>query len=104
MIQREQQFAEKLHAYTLPRTTPNSRVRDLVDMVLLIRSGTLESGRIVEALHLTFGRRATHSLPGALTSPPEEWAAPFARLAAECNLQLSVSEAFGILMKFCSAL
>ena len=26
MIQREQQFAEKLHAYTLPRTTPNSRV------------------------------------------------------------------------------
>ena len=104
MIQREQQFAEKLHAYTLPRTTPNSRVRDLVDMVLLIRSDTLESGRVVEALHATFGRRATHSVPAALTPPPEEWAAPFARLAAECSLQLSVSEAFGIVMEFCAAL
>jgi hypothetical protein len=104
MIQREQQFAEKLHAYTLPRTKPNSRVRDLVDMVLLIQSGTLDSGRIVQALHATFGRRATHSVPEALTPPPEEWSAPFARLAAECSLELSVSEAFGIVMEFCAAL
>ncbi len=30
IIQKEQQFAEKLHAYTLPRpSAPNSRVRDL---------------------------------------------------------------------------
>jgi hypothetical protein len=104
MIQREQQFAEKLHAYTLPRITPNSRVRDLVDMVLLIQSGTLESDRVVPALHATFGRRATHSLPEALTPPPDEWSAPFARLAAECSLELSVSEAFGIVMEFCAAL
>ena len=104
MIQREQQFAEKLHAYTLPRTTPNSRVRDLVDMVLLIQSGTLESSRVARALHATFGRRATHSVPEALTPPPEEWSAPFARLAAECSLELSVSEAFGILMEFWAAL
>jgi len=104
MIQREQQFAEKLHAYTLPRTKPNSRVRDLVDMVLLIQSGTLDSGRLVQALHATFGRRATHSVPEALTPPPEEWSAPFARLAAECSLELSVSEAFGIVMEFCAAL
>jgi len=104
MIQREQQFAEKLHAYTLPRTTPNSRVRDLVDMVLLIQSGTLESGLVVQALDATFGRRATHSVPEALTPPPAEWSAPFVRLAAECSLELSVSEAFGIVMEFCAAL
>ena len=104
MIQREQQFAEKLHAYTLPRTTPDSLVRDLVDMVLLIQSGTLETSRVVQALHATFGRRATHSVPATLTPPPEEWAAPFARLAAECSLKLSVSEAFGIVMEFCAAL
>ncbi len=28
MISREQQFAEKIHAYTLPRSSPNSRVKD----------------------------------------------------------------------------
>jgi len=36
MIAREQQFAEKIHAYTLPRSSPNSRVRDPVDLYLLI--------------------------------------------------------------------
>ena len=45
MIQREQQFAEKIHAYTLTRQgAANSRVRDLVDLTLLIRSGTLDRG------------------------------------------------------------
>ncbi len=61
IIQREQQFAEKLHAYTLPRTgTVNSRVRDLVDMVLLIQSGTLDPTVTTEALRSTFGRRGTY--------------------------------------------
>ena len=104
MIQREQQFAEKLHAYTLPRTPPDSLVRDLVDMVLLVRSGTLESGRVSQALHATFGRRATHSIPEALTPPPEEWSAPFARLAAECSLDLTAIEAFSVLIEFCAGL
>jgi len=104
MIQREQQFAEKLHAYTLPRTTPNSRVRDLVDMVLLIQSGTLEPGRVVQALDATFVRRAMHSVPEMLTPPPEEWNSPFARLAAECSLELSVSDAFKIVVEFCAGL
>jgi hypothetical protein len=31
MIPREQQFAEKIHAYTLLRSAENSRVKDLVD-------------------------------------------------------------------------
>ena len=102
MIQSEQQFAEKLHAYTLPRTTPNSRVRDLVDMVLLIQSGTLAPSRVVKALNATFGRRATHQVPETLTAPPEEWRSPFAAMAAECKLELSVEEAFRIVMEFCA--
>lgn len=35
MIVVEQQLAEKVHAYTLPRSGPNNRVKDLVDMALL---------------------------------------------------------------------
>src|SRR6202789_4156103 len=62
MIPREQQFAEKLHAYTLPRQgATNSRVRDLVDMVLLIHSGTLVRAKVAEAIRLTFERRGTHA-------------------------------------------
>ena len=58
-IAREQQFAEKLHAYTLPRNSANSRVKDLVDMTLLIASGELDRRRVADALHLTFERRGT---------------------------------------------
>jgi len=60
MIAREQQFAEKIHAYTLPRNAANSRVKDLVDLALLIGSDGLDKPRILEALRLTFERRATH--------------------------------------------
>ena len=104
MIQSEQQFAEKLHAYTLPRITPNSRVRDLVDMVLLIQSGTLDADRVVQALKATFARRATHEVPDTLTPPPDEWRSPFAAMAAECSLELSIEEAFRIVTEFCARL
>jgi hypothetical protein len=95
MIQREQQFAEKLHAYTLPRIgAVNSRVRDLVDMVLLIHSATLHTPTVVEALQCTFDRRATHPVPATLAPPPSDWSGPFRVLADECQLDLSASEAF----------
>ncbi len=68
-ISPEQHMAEKLHAYTLPRLTPNSRVRDLVDMELLRRSNVLDRGRVKEALRVVFARRKTHEPPEALTPP-----------------------------------
>src|SRR5258708_5213730 len=58
MIPREQQFAEKIHAYTLPRQgAANTRVRDLVHMVLLIESVTLARNKVAEAIRVTFERR-----------------------------------------------
>ncbi|MEI9979850.1 MAG: nucleotidyl transferase AbiEii/AbiGii toxin family protein [Edaphobacter sp.] len=105
MIQREQQFAEKLHAYTLPRGgAANSRVRDLVDMVLLIQPGTLDVSIASEALQSTFNRRGTHSLPTALEPPPADWSQPFQRLAEECRLDPSMNEAFAVLLQFYNSL
>jgi hypothetical protein len=95
MIQREQQFAEKIHAYTLPRPgAPNSRVRDLVDLALLIRSGTLDAARVIESLRQTFGRRNTHPLPPSLDEPPASWNRPFTAMAEECSLPITAIEAF----------
>ena len=95
MIHSEQQFAEKLHAYTLPRQgPPNSRARDLVDLTLLVRSGTLDAARVAESLRRTFARRGTHKLPPSLEQPPENWSAPFAAMAAECSLDVSVADAY----------
>jgi hypothetical protein len=95
MIPREQQFAEKLHAYTLPRRgAVNSRVRDLVDMVLLIRSDTLDMTKTADVLRITFARRTTHALPDVLLSPPADWERPFAALARECGLEIGLEDAF----------
>ena len=58
----EQHWAEKLHAYTRPRETPNSRVRDLVDLVLILNddagNGAREGGS-----RCNVPRRGTHSVP-----------------------------------------
>ena len=103
IIPREQQFAEKLHAYTLPRKgAANTRVRDLVDMVLLIQSGTLDKAQVGEAIRLTFGRRRTHTLPKTLLQPPADWQKPFEALAKECRLSEGIDSAFGALEKFLS--
>ena len=73
-ISKEQQFAEKLHAYTMPdRPRPNSRVKDLVDMVLMIRRFAMDLDRLADAIDATFNRRDSHSLPEVLTPPPENW-------------------------------
>jgi len=101
IIPREQQFAEKLHAYTLPRKgAANTRVRDLVDMVLLIQSGTLDKAQVGEAIRLTFDRRGSHTLPKALPKPPSDWNKPYDGLAKECGLSGTVDEAFAILDEY----
>jgi len=100
MIAREQQFAEKIHAYTLPRNTANSRVKDLVDLALLIGSGGLDKQRIMEALRLTFERRGTHDLPAILLPPPADWQVPFHALAEECGLPTDVAGVFAGVQKF----
>jgi hypothetical protein len=100
MIAREQQFAEKIHAYTLPRNAANSRVKDLVDLALLIGSGGLDKQRIMEALRLTFERRGTHDLPATLHPPPADWQVPFHALAEECRLPTDVAGVFSGVQKF----
>ncbi len=90
MVPLDQQFAEKIHAYSFPRKS--SRVRDLVDLVLLIEHGLPESGQIISALKNTFTTRATHPLPTRLVPPPEEWRDPYGALAAEYHLSYSTIE------------
>ena len=100
-ISKEQQLAEKLHAYTLPRMGRlNTRVKDLVDMLLLIREGSVDEAIVRENLHKVFQRRNTHSLPAALPLPPEGWNVKFALLAKECGMNESLDKAMESVEKF----
>ncbi|HOU13412.1 MAG TPA: nucleotidyl transferase AbiEii/AbiGii toxin family protein [Anaerolineae bacterium] len=98
----EQQFAEKVHAYTFPwRDRENTRVKDLADLVLLITSGMLDALRVRTALHATFETRGTHALPDDLPSPPRGWAAAYAALAQEFALPAAtLDEAYGLVCNY----
>ena len=82
----ETHIAEKVHAYTMPRSRPNTRVKDLPDIALLATAGRLDANRVREALEQTFTFRTTHSLPGKLPAPLATWATPYAAMAREDQL------------------
>lgn len=88
----ESHVAEKLHAYTLPRDRPNSRVKDLPDIALLASTRALRSGELRAALERTFAARATHELPPAVPAPPSQWEDLYARLADTEGLPWSTLE------------
>lgn len=103
-VSKEQQFAEKIHAYTLPRKgRSNTRVRDLVDLYLLIRIG-LDPDASRKALAATFKQRAVHSLERELPPPPDSWVRPFEALAAECRIDLDCQRAFAVVASFYATL
>lgn len=100
-ISKEQQFAEKLHAYTLPRTDRfNTRVKDLVDMLLLIREGSVSEAVVKDNLSKVFHRRNTHSLPVTLPLPPDAWGVKFDLLTKECGMNESLDQAMEIVDHF----
>lgn len=96
-ISPEEQFAEKLHAYTLPRSgRENTRVKDLVDLLLLIDRTRMDTGRLRDAVRATFQRRKTHGIPTRLAPLPASWSAPVAALASECGLTPDLQAQFGL--------
>lgn len=82
----ETHIAEKLHAYTMPRPSPNSRVKDLPDIALLATAQTLDAKRLRQALEQTFAFRNTHALPPAVPAPLPAWTKPYAMMAREDQL------------------
>jgi hypothetical protein len=71
-----QHVAEKVHAYT--RTNgqvgrPSTRVKDLVDLVLICKYERFMAAELWRALKTTFGTREAHSLPQTLPLPPADW-------------------------------
>ena len=100
MLPREVQFAEKLHSYTMPRSVPNSRVRDLVDMALLIREGRISPAKAQVSLKAVFARRKSHDIPAVLEPAPDRWDKSFAEMAEECGLKIDLKAGFEILNRF----
>jgi predicted nucleotidyltransferase component of viral defense system len=87
VVSEAQQFAEKVHAYTFPWTDrENTRVKDLVDLLLLVERGHLDHGELHKALEATFAARKRQEVPRVLPPPPQNWAAEYRALALDASV------------------
>jgi len=82
-----QHFAEKVHALTRPwEDRENTRVKDLVDITLILESSPPEPGIARVALERIFEGRGTHTLPTGIPDPPVTWVGSYGSLAREIGL------------------
>jgi predicted nucleotidyltransferase component of viral defense system len=98
----EQHLAEKLHAYsrTYAAGQPSSRVKDLVDIVVIARTTTVDGDRLRQAVAAIFERRDTHEPPPALASPPRDWARPWATLVDHLPADADLASGFSTAAAF----
>ncbi len=93
----ELQVAEKVHAYTGSygdSGARSTRVKDLIDLVLVASAATLDAATLARALKETFEHRDQHEVPTRLPEPPAQWATPYGVLAREVELPPSLTNAF----------
>jgi hypothetical protein len=84
---RSQHFAEKLHALTRDYgLRPNTRVKDLVDLLLLIHNGLSPDEHLLAVVRHVFTVRATHQVPTGIPDPPPAWRDEYPALAASAEL------------------
>lgn len=87
VVDRRQHFAEKLHALTRDYgDRPNSRVKDLPDLLVFIEGGLSPDAELRAAVDSVFASRATHAVPDELPRPPESWREKYAELAEDLAL------------------
>ncbi|WP_258039665.1 nucleotidyl transferase AbiEii/AbiGii toxin family protein [Streptomyces sp. SM1] len=105
-VDRRQHFAEKLHALTRDYgDRPNTRVKDLVDLVLLAEDGLPGDAALVEVVRHVFTVRATHEVPGELADPPPRWRDSYPELAQDLVTEVppTVDAALGLVRRLWAA-
>ena len=97
-----QHFAEKLHALTREHgERPNTRVRDLVDLLLLIELDLVRASDVLPLVCHVFESRGTHPVPVEIPNPPATWARDYAEDAEATALRArTLDEAMSRLRDF----
>lgn len=99
-----QQFAEKVHALTRRwEDRENTRVKDLVDITLILESSPPEPKVARIAVERIFEGRGTHTLPTptGIPDPPPTWVGSYGVLAKEIGLaHVTIDEATSLLREY----
>lgn len=97
-----QRLAEKLHAYTRIYAAGrlSSRVKDLVDIVLIVTGQEFVAEEVISRIGTTFGVRDTHRIASNIPEPPGEWVLPYREMAIEVGIDPDVTEGYRIAAAF----
>ncbi|MFA5874070.1 MAG: nucleotidyl transferase AbiEii/AbiGii toxin family protein [Anaerolineales bacterium] len=89
-----QQIAEKLHALTRRHVSGgSSRSKDLADILLLAKLGSINGDALKLAIVATFESRATHPLPAELSPLPKSLSREYEHLADTLDLAYGTFDA-----------
>jgi len=87
----EDHIAEKVHAYTRgygeTGAVQSTRVKDLIDVVVIASTTTLSAYRLRAALVEVFVGRRLQDMPPHLPPPPASWRRPYATMAQAVGLE-----------------
>lgn len=87
-----QHIAEKLHALTKPRLTENSRLKDLIDILLLAGlDSTIKADRLQASVETVFSVRGDN-LPTQFGPVPKSWQSRFRSVSKELELPYATLE------------
>jgi hypothetical protein len=105
-ISLSQQLAEKIHAFTFPwEDRDNTRVKDLVDITLILETTPPEATAARSSLSGIFEGRRTHPLPTEIPDPPVTWVGSYGVVAREIGLtHVDMDEAMVLLRRYWSTI
>jgi hypothetical protein len=93
IVDRNQHFAEKLHALTKTYgKRSNTRTRDLVDLLMLIEDGLAPTRELCTRVGQVFAVREEHDVPMEIPAPPPEWTDVYPALAGDLELHAQTVE------------
>lgn len=97
----ELHVAEKVHAYTRQyETGASSRVKDLVDLVLICSHTPFTAGELRRALDRTFDVRGSHGVPDALPPPATDWSPGYRKLAQGVGIGEDIASGYQVASRF----
>ena len=101
LLPADQHFAEKLHSLTYPADKREfSRVKDIVDLILLIDHKLPNKAVMIKAINATFDKRKTHELPKNFPVISPALAGTYQEMAEECGVSKKTLEEAKVMLGF----
>jgi hypothetical protein len=97
-----QHLAEKLHAYCAVYADgqQNTRIKDLVDIVLILTVYDLGAAEMGDQMQRTFEGRQGHQLSSRFPAPPELWRPGYQAMAGGIGLDPDIAAGYQVAAAF----